>query len=187
MSTLFVDSIQPKTTGQAITVATTNQAGHVLQVKYFQLTTSQTESISTANADQVITNFNINITPSSTSSIIKLEANVMYESVSDPTNTMWFFYRDSTKLGNTQGSPGGRRIGISHGSISFPTANNDSTPEFTTLTYFDAPSSTSQITYKLGINPNTTNSVFINRSVTDTNNNGHERGVSFISATEIGG
>ena len=51
--------------------------------------------------------------------------------------------------------------------------------------YFDTPSSTSSIAYKLGIITNATNNLFINRTVNDTDSNGHERGVSWISAMEI--
>ena len=57
--------------------------------------------------------------------------------------------------------------------------------EMALLGYFDAPSSTSAIAYKLGINTHATNNVFINRTVTDTDSSGYERGVSWISATEI--
>jgi hypothetical protein len=174
-------------TGQGVLPTTSMPTDSVLQVKKFQLTTSQIETIATADTDQVITNFNISITPKSTSSIIKLEANLMYESANNATNIMFFFYRNTTKLANTESSPGVRRIGIMSGLISYYVANDDSTPEFTTLTYFDEPQTTSAITYKLGINSVGTSSLFINRSVTDTNNNNHERGVSFISAMEIAG
>ena len=163
--------------------------GHVLQVKYFQLTISQIETIAAANTDQIISNFNIDITPKSTSSIIKLEASIMHECANGSQDTMWFFYRDTTKLGNTQASPGNRKIGISpslpsHGNT---TPDNDSTPEFASLTYFDAPQTTSAINYKLGVNSNGTNMLFINRTVGDTDSVAFDRGVSFISVTEIGG
>jgi len=161
--------------------------GAVLQVKYFQLTTSQTETYGTTNTDQAITNFVVNITPKSTSSIIKLESNIMFESANSIENTMWFFYRNTTKLGNTQASSGSRKIGISPSLIGYNAANNSSTPEMATLAYFDAPSTTSQINYKLGVNSMGTSDFFINRTIDDTDTTGMERGVSFISATEIGG
>ena len=160
--------------------------GHVLQVKHFQLTTSQTETYGTASASQAITNFTVNITPQSTSSIIKLEANLVYESANAAWSTMWFFFRDSTKLANTQASPGNRIIGISPGLTSLD-SNNESSLEQTTLTYFDDPSTTSAIDYKLGVMSITNNNFFINRTVNDTDTTSFDRGVSFISATEIGG
>ena len=160
--------------------------GAVLQVKYFQLTTSQIETISSANTDQAISNFTVNITPKSSSSIIKLEAQLMHESENESFNTMFFFYRDSTKLAHTE-SAGSRRVGIASPTLSYFASDNSSTPEMLYMGYFDTPSSTSAIAYKLGINTEGTHNLFINRTVTDSDGNGYERGVSFISATEIGG
>ena len=160
--------------------------GAVLQVKYFQLTTTQIETISSANTDQAISNFTVNITPKSSSSIIKLEAQLMHESENESFNTMFFFYRDSTKLAHTE-SAGSRRVGIASPTLSYFASDNSSTPEMLYMGYFDTPSSTSAIAYKLGINTEGTHNLFINRTVTDSDGNGYERGVSFISATEIGG
>jgi len=181
VSTIKVDAITD-TSGNSIPY----MKGSVLQVQYFQLTTSQTETISSANTDQAISNFTVNITPKSSSSIIKLEAQLFHESANPPWNAMFFFYRDSTKLANTDSSPGNRNIGIAIASISYHN-EADSTPEMLSMAYFDAPSSTSAIAYKLGCNMESTNNLFINRTVGDGNATGYERGVSFISATEIGG
>ena len=187
-SILKVDNIQ-KANGSTPTASDLgiNTTGAVLQVKYYQRTTSQTTAYPTTNTDMIIPNFNINITPASTSSIIKLEANIMFESANELEDTMWFFYRDTTKLGNTEPSPGNRRIGISPTLISYWAQNNNSTPEFSTITYFDTPSSTSEINYKLGVNANGTSNIFINRCIADIDNASNDRGVSFISVTEIGG
>jgi len=181
VSTIKVDTITD-TSGNSIPY----MKGAVLQVKYFQLTTPQEETYSSINTDQVVTNFNVTITPKSSSSIIKLEANLMYESANTAWNTMWFFFRNDTKLGAT-GSTGGRTAGISSGIESYPNDDN-STPEQAFVTYFDTPNTTSAITYKLGvISAEGTSSYFINRTVGDGEGAGNERGVSFISATEIGG
>ena len=74
-SILKVDNLQ-----NASGTGTPYITGAVLQVKYYQLTTMVNETYGTASADQAITNFTVNITPKSTNSIIKLEANIMYES-----------------------------------------------------------------------------------------------------------
>tara|TARA_A200000113_G_scaffold191570_2_gene180367 strand:+ start:7451 stop:7918 length:468 start_codon:yes stop_codon:yes gene_type:complete len=153
-------------------------------MKHFQLTTTQTEAISSANTDQAISNFTVNITPTSANSIIKLEAQLLYESANEPWETMFFFFRDSTKLAHTE-SAGSRRVGIASPTVNYHSANNASTVEMVHMGYFDSPSSTSSIAYKLGINTNATNNLFINRTVDDTDSNGHERGVSWISAMEI--
>ena len=50
--------------------------------------------------------------------------------------------------------------------------------------YMDTPSTTSAITYKLSIVGNG-GTVYNNRTVTDGNTVGYERGMSMITATEI--
>ncbi len=182
-SILKVDNIQ-----NASGTGTPYITGAVLQVKYFQLTTTQTVPYGTTHTDMVVPNFAVNITPKSTSSIIKIECNLVFEWANNPWDTMWFFYRDTTKLGGVQ--EGSRMTGISPTIVSHSSpssSNNDSTLEFTTLTYFDQPSTTSAIDYKLGVISNGTNSFYINRTISATDNAARERGVSFISATEIGG
>lgn len=162
-----------------------NVTGTVLQVKYFQLTTEQIETYGTSNNDQAITNFNIDITPKSTSSIIKLESNIAYECGSYAGDTMWFFFRNNLKLAATSAGDS-QNYGISPGLLSFHN-NNGVTMEFSTLTYFDTPSTTSAITYKLGVRAYGTNSFYINRTISSGTSAIYERGVSFISATEIAG
>ena len=99
---------------------------------------------------------------------------------------MFFFFRDTTKLANTQASPGNRIIGISPGLTSLD-SDNSSTLEQATVTYFDEPSTTSAIDYKLGVMSITNNRFFINRTINDTNTDSFDRGVSFMSVTEIAG
>ena len=181
MSTIKVDTITD-TSGNSIPY----MKGSVLQVQYFQLTTSQTETISSANADQAISNFTVNITPKSSSSIIKLDAQIFFETANAVHSSLFFFFRDSTKLAHSASS-GSRKTGISVGSLSYYADDADSTPDMVHMGYFDTPNTTSAIAYKLGCIMSATNNLFINRTVTDTDNNSFERGTSYISATEIGG
>ena len=176
MSTLRVDNLQGQTED--------GTHRYVVQMKHFQLTTTQTETISSANADQAISNFTVNITPTRANSIIKLEAQVFIESADAPHNSVYFFFRDSTKLAHTE-SAGSRRVGIVVPTIGYYADDSDSTAEMVHMGYFDSPNTTSSIAYKLGVNTIGTNNLFINRTVTDSNTNGYERGVSWISAMEI--
>jgi len=160
--------------------------GSIIQIKYFQLTTAQTETYGTASASQAITNFTVNITPTFSNSVFKLDAHLVYESANNPHSTMFFFFRDTTKLANTDSSPGNRIIGISPGLTSLD-GDNSSTLEQATVTYFDEPSTTSAIDYKLGVMSITNNQFFINRTINDTNTDSFDRGVSFMSVTEIAG
>jgi len=185
MSTLYVDSIQPKTTGGNVTITNQANAGKLFQVQYTQYTSTTTVSIS-ANTDTVISVLTVNITPKSTSSIIRLDTHIFHEwaNAAAPTESAWFFYRDSTKLAAAAAS--NRRSGISVSTIS-NSGDAGSTPEIAFYSYFDAPNTTSQITYKVGVNNYYTNNLVINRTINDTDQNQAERGISFISATEIGG
>ena len=176
MSTLRVDSIRGQTAD--------GTHRYVVQMKHFQLTTTQTETISSANTDQAISNFTVNITPTRANSIIKLEAQLFFESANAAHNSIYFFFRDSTKLANTE-SAGSRRVGIAVPSIGYYADDSASTAEMVHMGYFDSPNTTSSIAYKLGINASGTNNLFINRTVNDTDSTGYERGVSWISAMEI--
>ena len=161
--------------------------GAVLQVQYTQYTGTFTQSY-TADTNAVIgaIALSVNITPKSTSSIIKLDAHIFHEfsDFSHVTDHVWFFYRDTTAL--KPPSAGNRPCGISISRLSH-SSDAGSTPETVYYSYFDAPNTTSQITYKVGVLPRFTRTLYINRTVTDNDNNSHERGISFISATEIGG
>ena len=186
MSTLYVDSIQPKTTGSQLTIAPAIQTGAVLQMPFTQYTSTTTVSTS-ANTNHTVDVLSVNITPKSTSSIIRLDAHIFHEwgHISSPWDSMWFFYRDSTKLAHTQ--VGSRRSGITTSLISFTTPEAGSTGEAANYSYFDSPNTTSQITYKVGVINQQNTSLYINRTAADLDGVDYERGLSFISATEIGG
>ena len=162
--------------------------GTVLQVQYTQYTSTFSQSIS-ADTDTVLGSaaLSVNITPKSTSSIIKLDTHIFHEwgDQGDAANSVWFFYRDSTAL--KAPSAGSRPCGISMSRLSHHTTDAGSTPEIAYYSYFDAPNTTNQITYKVGVLPRFTRTLYINRTLTDNDNNSHERGISFTSATEIAG
>ena len=160
--------------------------GHVLQMPFTQYTSTTSVSC-TANTDTTVDVLTLTITPKSTSSIIRLDTHIFHEwsNAESPHDCAWFFYRDSIKLAHAQ--VGNRRSGISTSVISYRLSDADSTPEKASYSYFDAPNTTSQITYKVGIITQYTSTLYINRTVADTNAVDFERGLSFISATEIGG
>ena len=169
-----------------MTIIRHTQSGSILQVQYTQFTTTNTMSVS-AHTEAIFTDLTVNITPFKANSIIKLHC-VLYGEFSNSSytaNGMLYFLRNSTKLGHTE-SAGIRRTGISSPVDNYVAPNAASTPESGVLTYFDsAHNSTSQITYKLALDTYYAGTYYINRTVTDTNSNEYERGVSIISATEI--
>ena len=179
-SILKVDNIQDSSgTG------TPYITGAVLQMPFTQYTSTTTQAIS-ANTNTVVPELTVNITPKSTSSIIKLDAHIFFEWQNSAAsfNSVWFFYRDTTKLAIAQS--GNRLCGISATSIS-ENSDGASTPETAKYSYFDTPNTTSQITYKVGVITHYTTNFGINRCYADTDSTEYERGISFISATEIGG
>ena len=183
MSKLLVNELAPKTSGNKILMP----QGGIIQVQYTQFT--GTNSVGVSNiADTVFTDLTVNITPASTSSIIKVEAMVNGEwgNQDGATDSTWFFMRDSTKLAHP--TAGNRNVGVRMGNyISYHSANADSTPEGAYYSYFDSPSSTSQITYKVAARAGTSFTYYLNRTVGDTDAVGYERGTSFICVTEIAG
>ena len=192
MSTLKTNTIQAAT-GSTVNVASGHKItgaagsivapGHVMQVQYLQYT--GTTSVSLSNTSIAIDVLAVNITPTSTNSIIRLDTHIFHEQsiAAGAADTVWFFYRDTTKLAIAEA--GGRQCGISMATLSYYVSDAASTPDIANYSYFDAPNTTSQITYKVGVLTYNNTTIYINRSVTDTANNGYERGLSYISATEI--
>lgn len=163
------------------------QAGNIIQMQYTQFTGTNTVSGS-AGADIVVSDLTVNITPVSTSSIIRIDAmvNGEWSNQNASYDSVWFFFRDSTKLSHA--AAGSRATGIIMGTgITYDLTDAASTPEHVTYSYFDSPSSTSQITYKVGFEQVTGYTWYLNRTVTDSDSGSYERGTSFISVTEIAG
>ena len=79
--------------------ALTRSTGSILQVKYTQFTGTN-QVTSSANTDTVVTDLTVNITPTTTNSIIKIQASVNGEwSVQTAAiEGTWLFFRDSTAL-----------------------------------------------------------------------------------------
>jgi len=195
MSTLYVDSIQPKTTGQAITVASTYQTGAVLQTVVHQEDGMATFSMNgtndilflASNASDSTTHLSLSITPKSSNSKILLSTTIFHEINGVINyNSLWGFYRDSTKLGAS--AVGSRRGGIAVTSIGYDLPDTATTPDMASYQYYDSPNTTSSITYAVSVNhSNSGGTMYINRTVNDTDSTSTERGISILIAQEIGG
>tara|TARA_R100001460_G_scaffold20437_1_gene42359 strand:+ start:75 stop:599 length:525 start_codon:yes stop_codon:yes gene_type:complete len=161
--------------------------GAILQVKHTQFTGTNSITLD-ALTDTAFSDLTVNITPTSTSSTIHLQAHIFGEHGEDNSsayNHVFFFYRDTTKLGHA--SAGNRSSGISMATRVFFNEDDATTPEIARYDFFDTPSTTSQITYKVGLRVKVAESFFLNRTADDNDATSDERGVSFISATEIAG
>lgn len=183
MSKILVDEIAPKTSGNKVLMP----QGGIIQVQYTQLDTASTQAFS-ADTDTAFTDLTVNITPASTSSIIKLECHLAGEFSDD--DITWdhamFFFRDTTALKHS-GSFTNTQVGISALTRTFSDVNQSTTAEVGYFTYFDSPNTISQVTYKVGINSRYAGTYYINSTVTTTDSVSAERFVSNIAATEIAG
>ena len=161
----------------------------VIQVKHTQVSTHSTQALS-ANTDTLVSGFTVDITPTSTSSIIRLDAQIFgeFDHSAMGHNNIFYFMRDTTKLAHTGTVQSNQQAGVSAITQTYGQGSNVlTTPEAGMLSFFDTPSTTSQITYKLGFRGKQAGTLHINRTVENTNNSAEELGVSFISATEIAG
>lgn len=163
-------------------------SGSIIQVQRTMFTSTNTVSL-TADTGASLSDLTVNITPISTSSVIHLQAHIFCEFGNDTSGSVWdhvfFFYRDTTKLGHP--SAGNRNAGVSMATRTFASGDSGSTPEIARYDYFDTPASTAQITYKCGVQSDYTDTLYINKTVGDQDFTNRERGISFISVTEIAG
>jgi len=199
VSELLVDTIKtsdgsggltvPSTAGTLITsnnISDNLPSGSIMQVQYTQFTGTNTVSQS-ANTEALFTDLAVSITPTSTSSILKVEAMVCGEhgNVNNIFNTVWYFDRSGTKVSAPQVGTT-RKTGIAIGNtIGYDGSNASTTPEMVNYTYFDTPSTTSQITYTVAILSTNAQTWYLNRNVSDADDLNNERGTSFICVTEI--
>jgi len=161
--------------------------GSIVQVQYYQTDTTNDTTVSQATTTNVAS-MQVAITPKSTSSKILIE--VMWngevgDDLVNAYNTLFFLKRDSDELKAT--AAGNRLVGISGIMGSFDSSG--STPDSCHIRYFDAPASTSAITYTLAARNdyNTTTNVYTNRTEADSDTTSNERMMSNISVTEIAG
>jgi hypothetical protein len=179
----FVTTI-PAETGTAITTGATTRiipkaavpTGSVLQV--VQVVKTDTFSGIANGTPLLITGLAATITPTSATSQVLITVQVMYSSLS--TTYGGWVRRNSTDIG--LGAAAGNRQRVSIG-MAFVTDTNQ-TNTFT-YTYLDSPASTSSTTYQFYVNNDNATSIFINRSVSDTDAIVGKRGISTITLMEI--
>jgi len=161
--------------------ATQQYSGRILQVQNVTYTSTFSQSIATRAK---LNNISVSITPTSATSKILVMCGIFFEGGTADHNWHWFLYRDSTDISSP--SPGSRSAAIAMAGIGYFDSDNDSTPVYANFHYFDSPSTTSTITYAPGIGTTDgTKTIYINRTVTDSDSNGYERGISSITVMEI--
>jgi hypothetical protein len=176
MSTLFVDTINEKTSGNGIKIP-----GHVVQVQ----STTKTDTFSTTSATFVdVTGLSVNITPKYSDSKILVTLNTM-SSISSATAYIRVTGGNATDfVGDTDGvkvsalTGIGRTVsGFDAGESAFALSNS----------FLDAPATTSQITYQVQARVSDTSSrtFTLNRCADESNHTYRGRYISTITVTEI--
>ena len=182
MSTLFVDTINEKTTNNGVAIP-----GHVLQVQQTVFKDSFSTSIGPSFVE--VTGLRCNITPKSTSSKILIRFSLCL--ASQYWQVRGRILRDGSPLDDALGNQrGSNRIRVSYNYIKY----GDGTNTIYDMTgypveHLDSPNTTSAIQYSIDIGGyNTAYAVYVNRSHNDTDQTTYYgTPISTVTLTEIGG
>ena len=163
----------------SVTIPGSGQA--IIQVKQTVLTAA--EALTTANGTLTeATSFRTNITPISVNSKILVQLHVNYSATG--TTYKGMIRRDGSDISGAIGDTSGSKQEMTFG-FAFVGDNNQC--QVASMMYLDSPNTTSQVQYQLWYNNDNTNQLFINRSVTDQNNNTGGRYISTMTLMEVTG
>ena len=177
MSTLFVDDINEKTSGNGVLIP-----GHPVQI----ISTTKTDDFSTSSSSLVdITGLSLSITPKQTSSKVLIQLSLNWGGV----NNIYAgirLYRDSTFISNNSSASGAQ----TYASLGVGGDNNNFQYklEGTSLQFLDSPTTTSQVTYKFQVQTTGgpgTNLFYVNRPHSSDNAAYIVKGTSTMTVTEI--
>jgi len=181
MSTLFVDTINEKTSGNGIQIP-----GHVIQV--VSTTKTDTQSITGTTFADVLT---ATITPKFSNSKIYIKCDLNFTRYSSTDSDLGERYaaaklfRDSTQI--ALGDAGGSRSQVWFSSNTVNGQNNAFTMFQSSGSFLDSPATTSATTYKVKCagTATSTDIVVINRTGPDNDANYPHRGASTLTLMEI--
>ena len=154
------------------------QTGGILQVVQGVLNTTTT--LVSNGTPTNVTGLSATITPSSTSSRIYIILQIMYGCAG--TTYGGYFTRNGTAIGQGVAGSGQQQVQIG---MAF-TSDNNQTNTFVG-SYIDSPASTSALTYQFVTINDNSNTLYINRSVTDSAGSTGKRGISTVTLMEIAG
>ena len=158
----------------------TGVGGKILQV----VSTTKTDTFSTASTSQVdITGFSVNITPSSSSNKVLITGNIMAGLGTTVAYAMRFYMmRGSTAI--CIHDTAGNRSRCTFGTQGV--YNTDTTDSFS-FEFLDSPSTTNAITYKIQVQSESPQTIYINRSGGETDGDSAitPRFTSTITAKEV--
>ena len=162
----------PTNTG---TIVTNKTAGTVLQV----VSTTKTDTFSMSSTTfGDVTGLSVSITPTSSTSKILVISNLNWGSSANDINSARLL-RDSTVI-----SAGNSASNRSPSFAGMRTASADNI-ETVSVTFLDSPATTSATTYKVQVRVGSADTVYVNRTATDTDVSAFPRAVSSITVMEI--
>ncbi len=145
------------------------------------VSTTKTDTFTTTSTTFTdVTGLSVSITPTSASNKIFILVTLTGQGLTATASLQGRLMRDSTAIaiGDTAGS----RARVSLGNLDAGGSSQLSSP----IMFLDSPATTSAITYKIQILCNQTpNTVFVNRSSTDTDSVQFGRGISTITVMEV--
>lgn len=168
-------------------VATAAQpAGSIIQVVNASVTAIQTVSISTAWTDTDVT---AAITPSNASNKILVSMHVTGEGNASPAIFSYRLTRAISGGATTAitAPTAGSRVSIMGIPASASDSNSVTMDSFTIPNYYDAPSTTSAVTYRMQIFYDGAATFYLNRQVTDSDAAANRRGMSWVTLMEVAG
>lgn len=156
--------------------------GTVLQVVSTTLDTTFTTTTLISAGGAAVTGLSVNITPKYTTSKILVFGHL---AAGNAATTQAYYKLKRTISGTTtdvgNGAASSNRVGV----IQRTYQNNDNTVQAAAYAYFDSPTTVSQVTYQIYLGAET-GTVYLNRTVNDTDNNSYgARGSSSITVMEI--
>jgi hypothetical protein len=174
-------------TGKTVTMPS-GTGGKILQVVGTQYATAT----SVSQSAQVHTNmpFSVNITPTTSTSLMLVSFSLMGETGTSPWNTMASFARtiSGARTVVVPPSAGNRSPGLVTWADTYGPTDNDTTPGgFYCHMFPDSgrPANTNTITYTPTALQQASSSFYLNRNVSDTNSTDRERGISWITVMEV--
>jgi len=158
-----------------------NVTGGILQVVSVTRTSVFSASVA-QGGEATVTDFTATITPKSTTSKVLVNVSLSLSTSLAGTDGAFSVFRGATKiaLGDASGS---------RGRVSSSAASVGNAPTSASTIFLDSPNTTSATDYTVAIrhDTNTTQTVYLNRSKDDNDNNFNLRGVSTITVMEVSG
>jgi hypothetical protein len=158
-------------------IGAVSRSGGILQV----VSTSKTDTFSTTSTTFAdVTGLSATITPRSTSSKIMAFLTIGAFDADTTRDMRIRVLRDASAIGVGDAAGSRTQSGIY---IILPAGNRPTSPSWS---FLDSPSTTSSITYKAQASTNA-GTIYINRSLTDTDSSGYARTVSTLTLMEVAG